>query len=126
MTTRETKYIASDDGVSFSRGVMRFAGVTLKPVRVEHWESTNGLTTYTTVAWEDKEGNLRSSCNCPGWTIKRGDTRECKHTKDMEGRKTCHDNNVDSINVTSIKVAVDSIPEMVSGDDLRAFSFEEF
>lgn len=39
--------------------------------------SSHGTTTYETILHFD--GTL--SCNCPGWTFKRGDTRGCKHTK---------------------------------------------
>lgn len=39
--------------------------------------SSHGTTTYETVLYTDG----RLSCNCPGWTFKRGDTRGCKHTR---------------------------------------------
>lgn len=46
------------------------------------FQSSSGSGTYTTK--RNTDGSL--SCNCRGWTMKRGDgPRECKHTREVEG-----------------------------------------
>lgn len=87
--TRQFGSVENSDGVNFSDGIMMVDGVPQTPKMSEEWESSNGVTKYTTVMWEDtRTGLLRCSCNCPGWAIKKnGKPRECKHTKDMMGGK---------------------------------------
>jgi len=46
-------------------------------VKLKESLSSNGHTIYLTSLWSDGE----MSCDCPGWTIKRGATRKCKHTR---------------------------------------------
>lgn len=43
--------------------------------------SSSGSSTYETLQYEDGT----TSCNCRGWTIKRGDKpRSCKHTRAVD------------------------------------------
>jgi len=56
---------------------------------VQTFESSSGKETYTTkldIIQTMKEGRIRCSCNCKGWTIKRKDKdfRSCKHTDEVE------------------------------------------
>ena len=44
--------------------------------------SSRGTTTYETVLY--RNGAL--SCDCPGWTFVRGETRSCKHTRQYAGQ----------------------------------------
>lgn len=45
------------------------------------FESSSGNSTYETLQYEDGT----TSCNCRGWTIKRGDKpRSCKHTRAVD------------------------------------------
>lgn len=107
-------------GVAFSNGLMTVNGRPQRPVRVEHWESSNGLTTYTCVEWQDPAtGERHTSCNCPGWTHKRGSSRSCCHTKDMEGEKPCQRKRIESVQITSVKQAVEEIPDLHDGRELR-------
>jgi len=92
-------YDHSETGVAFSQGVMYVNGSPQIPARVQHWLSTNENSQYATTEWRDPAtGQLRTSCNCPGWTIRRKGAahRECCHTKDMEGVATCDRKRVES------------------------------
>jgi len=54
-------------------------GRVCDPVKLKEPMSSNGHTKYCTVLWDD--GTY--SCNCPGWSFKRGPgDRKCKHTKE--------------------------------------------
>jgi len=115
-----------ETGVSFQGGIMHVAGQPQRPNQVEHWESSNGLTTYTTVEWIDPgTGMRRTSCNCPGWTRKKpGKPRGCMHTKDMEGTEPCTKRSkVDSIRIQSAQQAAAEIPE-VDGKALRGIEID--
>jgi hypothetical protein len=71
--------------VGFPHGMMTVNGVQQVAVRIIEPISSNGMTRYSTVEWwHPTDGSKRLSCNCPGWTSKRGPTRGCKHTKEME------------------------------------------
>jgi hypothetical protein len=105
---------------------MHIEGIPQRPEKVQNWLSTNGLTTYTTVKWVDPStGDARTSCNCPGWTIKKAHKhRECAHTKDMEGIATCNREKADDpIIIRSAEDAVESIPDVHVGKELRAITF---
>lgn len=97
-----------------------------RPVRVEHWESSNGLTTYTCVEWQDPvTGERRTSCNCPGWTNKKKDkARSCCHTKDMEGTKPCPRKKIEAVAITSVDVAMENIPDIHDGRELRGIMLD--
>lgn len=70
--------------VGNSRGTLIVDGVLQDPVRIYEAASTNGLSKYTAVEWvHPTTGDRRLSCNCPGWTVKRGPHRGCKHTDAM-------------------------------------------
>ena len=89
---------------------MQVNGVFQTPQEVVQWRSSNGLTNYTTVLWVDPEtGEKRTSCNCPGWTV--SGRRTCKHTKDMEGVKTCRAEKVDSVTIATAAQAEANINE---------------
>lgn len=125
-TSEQTTFLHDNENQSFRDGTMHINGRPQKPVRVEHWQSSNGLTNYTTVEWEDPvTGQKRTSCNCPGWTNKRRTDphRRCKHTKDMEGEAVCDATKVDTVQITSADVAMQAIPEIVEGKELRGFIF---
>lgn len=58
-----------------------------RQARAETNVSSNGVTKYTTILWEDGT----ASCDCPGWTMPSKDrrargVRECSHTVKMSGR----------------------------------------
>ena len=77
--------VGDGESVSFSGGVMHVAGVRQEPVRIAENQSSNGLTKYVAVIWRDPNtGGLRTSCNCAGWTIKRGRFRTCKHVQALQ------------------------------------------
>lgn len=109
----------------FSHGVMIVDGRAQRPVEVQHWLSSNELTTYTTVKWQDPvTGELRTSCNCAGWAIKKGSRRECCHTKDMEGITTCRRKKAGGAAVIhSAAEAAAEIPDIVDGKELRGITF---
>jgi len=113
-------------GVSFQGGVMHIAGNPQIPNRVENWESSNGLTQYTTVEWvEPGTGIRRTSCNCPGWTNKKsGKARSCCHTKDMEGTKACNKKRLGDKQIRSLADAVNAVPDIVDGKHLRGIDID--
>lgn len=75
--------------VAFPHGVMTVGGRQQDPQRILEAASSNGLTKYTAIVWRDPDsGALRTSCNCPGWAIKRGATRSCKHTEALQSDNT--------------------------------------
>lgn len=120
-STKTYRVHDSTSNVTFHDGIMRVDGRPQAPTRVEHWESSNGITNYTTVEWRDPAtGEYRTSCNCPGWAIKKsGKPRQCCHTQDMEGKKPCRKKKVESVAITSIDLAVSEIPDMIDGRELR-------
>lgn len=70
--------------VGNSRGTLVVDGVHQTPVRIYESASSNGLSKYTAVEWvHPTTGDRRLSCNCPGWAIKKGPYRGCKHTDEM-------------------------------------------
>lgn len=113
------------DGVTFSSGNMMVNGAPQTPIEVQNWESSNGVTNYSTIKWRDPEtGVLRTSCNCPGWAMKKaGKPRSCKHTKDMQGEKTCRAKKVDTIRITNIAQAEQEIPKY-DGRELRGIMLD--
>lgn len=116
-----TVYVHDNRDVSFRDGIMHVHRQPQQPIRMEQWESSNGITTYTTVEWRDPvTGELRTSCNCPGWAIKRANrVRRCCHTDDMEGVKPCQRRRVDTQSIHSIEEAVEKIPDIHDGKELR-------
>jgi len=106
---------------------MIVSGAAQVPKEVQHWESSNGLSQYTTVLWEDPQtSEKRVSCNCPGWAIKRkGRLRQCKHTDDMMGIATCDAVAVDQepVPIRTVAQAEASIPKF-DGKELRGIMLD--
>jgi len=127
VTSTEEVYqsVEAEDGVTFSVGNMLVDGEPQIPIEVQQWQSrSNQLTTYTTVKWENPgTGELRCSCNCPGWAMKRnGKPRMCKHVKDMMGVKTCRDQKGEGQRITSRRQAEANVPGFNQGN-VRALDF---
>lgn len=71
--------------ISFPGGVMHVSGQAQEAVRIAENASSNGLTKYVAVIWRDPAtGELRTSCNCAGWAVKRGSFRTCKHVQALQ------------------------------------------
>lgn len=106
---------------------MLVEGRSQTPVRVAHWESTNGLSRYTTVEWQDPVTGLkRTSCNCPGWAHAKGDQpRSCCHTLDMEGKQICGRKRIEDLTITSVAQAQEAIPTLREGRELRGITFKK-
>lgn len=119
--------VTKSSGVAFSNGVMLVDGRSQTPVRVAYWESTNGLSRYTTVEWEDPATGLkRTSCNCPGWTNAKGDQpRSCCHAKDMEGTEVCNRKRIEDLAITTVAQAKEAIPSIKEGRELRGITFKK-
>lgn len=68
-----------DKGRAFNKdGTMTCPdGKVVRPKKLKQTPSSNGITEYTTTLWDDNY----ISCSCPGWAIKKGGPRTCKHTK---------------------------------------------
>ncbi len=119
--------VESADGVVFSQGNMIVGGQAQMPTHVRHWESSNGLSQYTTVQWEDSaSGAKRCSCNCPGWSFrKQGRPRSCKHTNDMMGISDCNATPVDTepVRIQTVQEAEESIPKF-DGKHLRGIMLD--
>ena len=117
--------VENSDGVTFSNGTMMVNGAPKVPVEVEHWESSNGVTNYSTVKWNDPESQeQRCSCNCPGWAMKKpGKPRRCKHTDDMMGIKTCKAKKVETVTITNLSQAREEIPKF-DGRELRGIMLD--
>lgn len=123
----QTYASSTGSGISFRDGVMFVDGSPQRPNRVQQWWSSNELTKYTTVEWADPAtGQLRTSCNCPGWTVKKADKdRCCCHTKDMEGVKACSKRKADDIQqIHSVEEAQRAIPEIIDGRELRGIMLD--
>jgi len=121
----EYQSVESEHGVTFSVGNMLVDGEPQIPIEVQTWQSkSNQLTTYTTVKWQHPTTNeLRCSCNCPGWAMKRkGQPRDCKHTKDMKGEKTCKDRKGAAQQITTVRQAEESVPGFNQGN-IRTLDF---
>lgn len=121
-------FVQSDAGVSFRDGVMHVSGMPQRPVQTQHWMSSNELTQYTTVAWQDPvTGTRRSSCNCPGWrTAKPGQKRTCCHTKDLEGTATCDRQRVEAspIPLTSVRDVEQHVESVKNVRELRSIMLD--
>lgn len=120
--------VESIDGVQFSNGNMMVYNTPQLPVEAQQWQSSNGLTTYTTVKWRDPQtGDHRVSRNCTGWAMKKsGKPRRCKHTDDMMGIKTCSArriNGVSPVPITTLEQA-ESLIEQFDGRPLRGFMLD--
>jgi hypothetical protein len=122
------QFVHDERGVSFTNGIMHVMRQAQRPVEVARWESSNGMTVYTTVKWRDPiTGELRTSCNCPGWVMKRRDRRRrCCHTDDMEGVKVCSRTRVDSMAIHSLAEAAEAIPEVHGGRELREINLDSW
>lgn len=123
---RDYQSVENVDGVSFSQGNMFVNGMAQVPEEAQRWESSNGVTVYTTVKWNDSTtGAKRVSCNCPGWAMKRKDgPRRCKHTDDMMGVKNCTGRKIDgSTVIRTIKQAEAIVPKF-DGRELRGIMFD--
>lgn len=105
--------VENSAGVTFSKGNMLVNGQPQIPIQAEQWESSNGVTNYTTVKWRDPATQqLRCSCNCPGWAIKKhGEPRRCKHTDDMMGIKSCSSRKIENRQITTIREAEKAVPQ---------------
>ena len=113
-------FTAVNKNTKFSDGVMLVGGVPQRPATVRRWESSNGLTVYTTVEWIDPStGERRTSCNCPGWANARSNVRECTHTKQLEGRGSCDRKLVTDETIRTVAQAKELIPEIIDGRELR-------
>lgn len=119
--------VQNTDGVVFSQGNMIVGGQAQVPTHVRHWESSNGISQYTTVQWEDSASSeKRCSCNCPGWAFsKKGKLRRCKHTDDMMGIGNCNATPVDteSVRIQNVREAEESIPKF-DGKHLRGIMLD--
>jgi hypothetical protein len=131
VTTQEnTTYVQSDANVGFRAGVMYVGGMPQIPTQRAQWESSNGLSVYTTVTWRDPtNGQLRTSCNCPGWanSAKRG-KRHCCHTKDMEGIERCDKNKHEEARaITTVADVAAFIPTIThdGAKELRGIMLED-
>ena len=116
----------SADGVVFSSGNMIVDRNFQIPLEAQRWESTNGITVYTTVKWQDPITQLkRVSCNCLGWTMKKnGKVRRCKHTDDMMGIKSCNAKQVNvSTPIRTIREAEAVVPRF-DGRELRGLMLD--
>ena len=60
---------------SYRDGFKVVDGSRIKPVHMRDFRSSNGMTVYTAILWEDGE----SSCNCPGWAMRK----RCRHSQSM-------------------------------------------
>lgn len=124
---RDYQSVESTDGVVFSKGNMLVNGMPQVPEEAQRWESSNGVTVYTTVKWHDPTTQeKRVSCNCPGWAMKKKDgPRRCKHTDDMMGIKNCGDRKIDgSTTIRTIKQAEEIVPKF-DGRELRGIMFDD-
>ena len=75
--------------ISFPGGVMHVSGQAQEVERVVENLSSNQLTKYVAVIWKDPAtGELRTSCNCRGWAIKKGAYRTCKHVQALQDNPT--------------------------------------
>ena len=119
------KSVESTDGVVFSAGNMVVDGAQQVPVEAIHWESSNGITNYTTVKWEHPvTKDKRCSCNCPGWAMKKkGKPRQCKHTKDMMEIKDCKAKKVETVSINNIREAEEHV-EKFNGRELRGIMLD--
>jgi len=125
-TTVTTEFVHEDSEVSFRDGTMHVDGRPLWPERVEQWESSNGTTIYTAIVWFNQAtGERRTSCNCPGWAIKKHNQhRQCTHTKDLEGIHVCPRTKVGDTRIRSVSQAVAVIPDIVEGKCLRVIDLD--
>lgn len=117
----------SEDGVTFSGGNMMVNGVAQVPEMARQWESSNGLTMYTTVQWKDPQTDeKRVSCNCTGWAVKKkGKPRQCKHTLDMMGVEPCNARAVNAgQQIRTIRQAEAIVPKF-NGQELRGLMLED-
>ncbi len=131
VTTQETTtYLQSDANVAFRSGVMYVGGMPQIPIQSAQWRSSNGLSVYITVTWRDPgNGQLRTSCNCPGWanSAKRG-KRHCCHTKDMEGIERCNKERYqEPQTITTVADVAAFIPTVTAEGtkELRGFLLDE-
>jgi hypothetical protein len=126
-TTTETQgFVHDDENVSFRDGTMHVGGQPMWPAKVSRWESSNGTTVYTAIIWYNQgTGEWRTSCNCPGWAIKkRGKHRQCTHTKDLEGIQVCPRKKVGANEIRSVQEAVELVPDMEFGKCLRSIELD--
>jgi hypothetical protein len=123
-------FIQSDVGVPFIGGVAHVNDRPQVPTDVQHWLSSNGLTQYTTITWIDPTtGERRTSCNCPGWTIKKKGSpkRTCCHTQDMEGTRPCFDKEKvenEPIPIRTVRDVQKHIPTVEGTRELRAIMLD--
>ena len=112
--------------ISFPDGIMHVNGEAQRPTKVELWESSNGTTTYTTIEWQDPvTGVKRTSCNCPGWGMKKKDKdRQCCHTNDLEGKKPCDKKRVRTVAIRTVADARREIPDCHEGRNLRGIMLD--
>ena len=106
----------TSESIGFAHGIMTVNGVTQRPSRYIYRESLSGSGEYTAIVWEHpRTGELRTSCNCRGWTIKKKNKhRECKHTKELEGERAAPRNAAPVTAIRSIAQAIEVIPDATS------------
>lgn len=129
-TSTQPVFVQNDAGVNFTQGLMNVGGTPQVPVESQQWRSSNGITVYTTVKWRNPNtGELRTSCNCPAWTIKKGSNkRSCAHTKDMEGTDVCTKERVSPAPVALVTPAdvAKHVPTIMMGSrELRAIMLDD-
>ena len=117
---------STSSNISFIDGVMHVSGDAQRPTKVELWESSNGTTTYSTIEWQDPvTGVKRTSCNCPGWGMKKkGKDRACCHTNDLEGKKPCEKKRVRTQVIRTVADAQREIPDCHDGRRLRGIMLD--
>lgn len=108
---------------------MSVDGTPQIPVASQQWHSSNGITVYTTVKWRNSlNGELRTSCNCPAWTMKKkGARRTCCHTKDMEGTEICSREKVTPapVALTTPAQVIRNVPTITVGErELRSIMLD--
>ena len=119
--------VETTDGVTFSGGHMFVNGQPQIPGATYNYNSSNGLTQYTSVKWRDPGTRAqRVSCNCPGWAIKKpGKPRVCKHTRAiMNGQPNSASLSAAVTTIRSAAQAQTLIPNL-DGRALRSLVFDK-
>lgn len=119
--------VESADGVAFRKGHMFVNDQPQIPEATYNYDSSNGLTQYTSVKWRDPGTRAqRVSCNCPGWSMKKpGQPRACKHTRAiMSGQPNSASLSARVTPIRSAAQAQTLIPNL-DGRALRSLVFDK-
>lgn len=116
--------VSADRTISFPQGVMHVAGVRQDIRRIIERRSSNGLTKYVAIEWSHPAtGELRTSCNCPGWT--RHAARSCKHTQEFDNNHLVGAEYADEVQLpTQITARARPVDQIIDGKHLRGFTFD--